>query len=68
MELTVRYILFSNGNIILLFDKFYTADKSRNSRSNGLGHSIIKLLSEKIKAKAVAEINGDILTLRILFL
>ncbi|WP_192935970.1 hypothetical protein [Clostridium beijerinckii] len=68
MELTIRYMLFSNDSIILLFDKFYTADKSRNSRSTGLGLSIVKLLAEKINAKALAEINGDILTLMVLFL
>jgi len=57
-------MLFSNGSIILLFDKFYAADKSRNSRSTGLGLSIVKLLAEKTNAKSVAEINSDILTLR----
>ncbi|MBA2886149.1 hypothetical protein [Clostridium beijerinckii] len=68
MELTIRHMLFSNGSIILLFDKFYAADKSRNSRSTGLGLSIVKLLAEKTNAKSVAEINSDILTLRFLFL
>lgn len=54
-------------NVDLLFEKFYTSDKSRSSGSTGLGLSIIKLLAEKINAKAVAEIEEDILTLKIVF-
>lgn len=54
-------------DVNLLFQKFYTADKSRSSGSTGLGLSIVKLLAEKINAKAVAEIEDDILTLKIVF-
>jgi signal transduction histidine kinase len=51
----------------LLFEKFYTADRSRSSGSTGLGLSIVKLLVEKINAKVVAEIEEDILTLKVVF-
>lgn len=54
-------------NVNLLFEKFYTADKSRSSGSTGLGLSIVKLLAEKINARAVAEIKEDILILKIVF-
>lgn len=54
-------------DVNLIFKKFYTADKSRNSGGIGLGLSIVNLLAKKIKAKAVAEIEEDILTLKIIF-
>ncbi|MBE6089118.1 MAG: HAMP domain-containing histidine kinase [Clostridium beijerinckii] len=54
-------------DVNLLFEKFYTADKSRSSGSTGLGLSIVKLLAERINAKALAEIKEDILTLKIIF-
>ncbi|WP_081300608.1 sensor histidine kinase [Clostridium beijerinckii] len=54
-------------DVDLLFEKFYTGDKSRSSGSTGLGLSIVKLLAERINAKAVAEIKEDILTLKIVF-
>lgn len=57
-----------NINVDLLFEKFYTADKSRSSGSTGLGLAIVKLLAEKINAKAIAEINSDVLTIKIVFL
>ncbi|NRT92154.1 sensor histidine kinase [Clostridium beijerinckii] len=54
-------------DVDLLFEKFYTGDKSRSSGSTGLGLSIVKLLAERINAKALAEIKEDILTLKIVF-
>lgn len=54
-------------DVNLLFEKFYTADRSRSSGSTGLGLCIVKLLAEKINAKAYAEIEEDILTLKIVF-
>ncbi len=56
-----------NINVDLLFEKFYTADKARSSGSTGLGLAIVKLLAEKINAKVAAEINGNILSLKIIF-
>lgn len=50
-----------------LFEKFYTADGSRSSGSTGLGLSIVKLLADKMNAKVTAEINEDILILKIVF-
>lgn len=54
-------------DVHLLFEKFYTADRSRSAGSTGLGLSIVKLLAEKMNAKVTAEINEDILILKILF-
>lgn len=54
-------------DVNLLFEKFYTADRSRSSGSTGLGLYIVKLLAEKINAKAVAEIEENILILKIVF-
>lgn len=54
-------------DVNLLFEKFYTADRSRSSGSTGLGLYIVKLLAEKINAKVVAEIKEDILILKIVF-
>lgn len=54
-------------DVNLLFEKFYIADRSRSSGSTGLGLSIVKLLAKKINAKAHAEIEEDILTLKIVF-
>jgi signal transduction histidine kinase len=54
-------------DVHLLFEKFYTADRSRSLGSTGLGLSIVKLLAEKMNAKVTAEINEDILILKILF-
>eukprot|EP00831_Metopus_contortus_P073725 TRINITY_DN67263_c0_g1_i2.p1 TRINITY_DN67263_c0_g1~~TRINITY_DN67263_c0_g1_i2.p1 ORF type:complete len:165 (+),score=34.53 TRINITY_DN67263_c0_g1_i2:32-526(+) len=54
-------------DVNLLFEKFYTADRARNTGSTGLGLSIVKLLAEKINAKAVAESEEDILILKIVF-
>lgn len=56
-----------NINVNLLFEKFYTADKARSAGSTGLGLAIVKLLAEKINAKVAAEIDGDNLTVKIIF-
>lgn len=54
-------------DVNLLFEKFYIADRSRSSGSTGLGLSIVKLLANKINATAVAQMEDDILTLKIIF-
>ncbi|EJP6473034.1 sensor histidine kinase [Clostridium botulinum] len=51
-----------------LFDRFYTADKSRNRSGTGLGLFIVKILLEKIGG-GVKDISlkDDILSISILF-
>lgn len=43
----------------LIFDRFYTGDKTRNSGSTGLGLSITKILIEKMKGTIEAKLEGD---------
>ncbi|HCW54722.1 MAG TPA: hypothetical protein DG753_13530 [Clostridium sp.] len=54
-------------NIKNIFNKFYIAYKSRNSGSTGLGLAIVKLLVKKIKGKVIAELNEDILIIKVFF-
>ncbi len=54
-------------NIEKLFDRFYTADKIRNSSSTGLGLSIVKALISKMNGKATAFHDNDILDICIEF-
>lgn len=52
----------NNEAVEHLFERFYTADDSRNSGRSGLGLSIVKTLSEKIEAEIVnvALIEGEL--------
>ena len=47
-----------------LFERFYTAEKSRR-KSTGLGLSIVRLLAEQMNGQANAELNGNILSIRV---
>lgn len=51
-------------NVEKLFDRFYTAEKSR-SRSTGLGLSIVKLLAEQMGGTVSAELTGRELTISV---
>lgn len=50
-------------DVIRLFDKYYTADISRNQSGSGLGLYIVKLLAEAINGNVSAQLNGDKLTI-----
>ncbi len=50
-----------------LFDRFYTADRSRNSRATGLGLAICKELIESLDGKIQARIENDRLIMSIDF-
>lgn len=52
-----------------LFDRFYTADKSRNSGGSGLGLYIVKTLLEKMNGKvADVSLDGHVLNIKVGFL
>lgn len=42
-----------------IFDRFYTGDSSRSSKSTGLGLTISKLLVERMKGNIEARLEGD---------
>ncbi len=50
-----------------LFERFYTADDSRNDGSTGLGLYIVKLLAEKMRGTADACLEQNILSIRVSF-
>ena len=57
-----------NIDVNLLFNKFYTADKSRNKGSSGLGLYIVKELLKKIDGKIEnVSYEGNILSISICF-
>lgn len=47
-------------DVLRLFDRFYTADQSRNS-STGLGLAVVKTLTEKLGGSVEAELQEDTL-------
>jgi signal transduction histidine kinase len=42
-----------------LFDRFYTADASRNQQSAGLGLAIVKILAERMEIRVSATLEAD---------
>ncbi len=72
-----EYVIFKIRNSVsdltqddlkYLFDKFYTADKSRNRSGSGLGLFIVKVLLDKIDGEVYeVSLNDDILSISILF-
>ena len=51
--------LLNEEDINYIFDRFYTGDITRNSQSTGLGLSIAKVLTEKLKGTIEAKVEGD---------
>lgn len=56
----------TNIDINKLFEKFYTADISRNQSGSGLGLYIVKLLAEKMNGKVSANFNDNELVISLL--
>lgn len=48
-------------DVLRLFERFYTADKSRNNGSTGLGLAVVKMLAEKLDGNVEAELQADTL-------
>lgn len=55
-------------NIELIFNKFYKADKSRNTSSSGLGLSIIKKFMEELNGKVYVKVEDNKFKIKISFL
>lgn len=52
-------------DVDMLFNRFYTGDKSRNNAGTGLGLSIVKLLVQKTNGSVKASLNDDILEIQV---
>lgn len=48
-----------------LFDRFYTADRSRSGRTSGLGLSIVQVLTEQLGGTADASVDEGRLSIRV---
>ncbi len=60
--------LLSEADMAHLFDRFYTADKSRSQKNTGLGLHIVKALLSKMDGQVeAASLNGSIFELVIRF-
>jgi signal transduction histidine kinase len=53
----------AGSDVSLLFDRFYTADRTRSAPGSGLGLSIAKSLMEKMNGSLTAALHGDRLAL-----
>ncbi|MOA05742.1 Sensor histidine kinase YycG [compost metagenome] len=49
----------AGSDVNLLFDRFYTADRTRSSQASGLGLSIAKSLMDKMGGTLTAELDGE---------
>jgi signal transduction histidine kinase len=53
----------SDIDVRLLFDRFYTVDRTRSAQGSGLGLSIAKSLMDKMNGTLTAELHGGNLTM-----
>ncbi|MNW59593.1 Sensor histidine kinase YycG [compost metagenome] len=53
----------SDMDVRLLFDRFYTVDRTRSAQGSGLGLSIARSLMEKMNGTLIAELRGGNLTM-----
>ncbi|SDE58564.1 Histidine kinase-, DNA gyrase B-, and HSP90-like ATPase [Fontibacillus panacisegetis] len=49
----------AGSDVNLLFDRFYTTDRTRSSQASGLGLSIAKSLMDKMGGTLTAELDGE---------
>lgn len=50
-----------------VFDRFYTADKTRSAQNTGLGMSIVRALVEQMGHEVTAELRDGVFTIRVLW-
>lgn len=50
-------------DVLRLFNRFYTADKSRNNGGTGLGLAVVKMLTEKLGGSVEAKLQTDTLVI-----
>lgn len=50
-----------------VFDRFYTADKTRSAQNTGLGMSIVRALVRQMGHEVTAELKGESFTVRVLW-
>lgn len=55
------------GELNLIFDRFYTGDLSRNNQSAGLGLTISKILVEKMKGNIEARLDKNLFVIELRF-
>jgi len=48
-----------------VFDRFYTADKTRTGRNTGLGLAIVKTLTQQMGGEASAALEGERFTVTV---
>lgn len=53
--------------LALIFDRFYTGDPSRNNQSTGLGLTIAKILTEKMKGSIDTRIEDETFVVELIF-
>lgn len=57
----------TNQELALIFDRFYTGDPSRNNQSTGLGLTIAKILTEKMKGSIEGRIEDEDFIVELIF-
>ena len=66
IEFRNRVLNIDELDVNKMFERFYTADLSRNSGNTGLGLAITKELVESMGGKIIAEKENDMLNIRII--
>lgn len=65
LEVSNRVVPGTELDTQRLFERFYTADRSRSGRTSGLGLSIVKVLTSQLNGEVAAHQEGDRLTLTV---
>ena len=66
-EFTNKATGLTAENVDKLFDRFYTVDNSRSDRNTGLGLYITKILVEKLGYNIIAQLDNEILKIKIIW-
>lgn len=66
-EFTNKATGLTAENVDKLFDRFYTVDNSRSNRNTGLGLYITKILVEKLGYNIIAQLDNEILKIKIIW-